>query len=77
MVVSRRRMLLGFLVLPVRMMVGRLQMMVCGGVMVRGGVMVMLGGRVFGLLCHGCVLPRGIRGRGRLARNEGPRSDIE
>jgi len=56
MMVSRCRMLFGFLVLPVGMMVGRLQVMVCGRVMVRGGLMVMLDRRVFGLLCHGLVL---------------------
>jgi hypothetical protein len=54
--VSRRRVLLGFLVLPVRVMVGRLQMMVCGRVMVCGGIMVMFDSRMFGLLCHGIVL---------------------
>jgi hypothetical protein len=37
-------------------MVSRLQMMMRGGVMMSGGLMVMLDGRVFGLFCHGLVL---------------------
>jgi hypothetical protein len=56
MLVSRRRVLLGLLVLPVRMMVGRLLVVVCGDVMVCGGLPVMLDGRVFVRLCHGLVL---------------------
>jgi hypothetical protein len=55
-VVSRCRVFLGFLVLPVRVMVGCLQVMVRSGVMVCGGLPVMLDRRVFGLLCHGLVL---------------------
>jgi hypothetical protein len=58
--VSRRRMLLGLVVLPMRVMMGRLQVMVCGGVMVRGGLMMMLHGRVFLWLCHDLVLLRGL-----------------
>ena len=55
MLVSRRGVLPGLLVLPMRVMVGRLMVMVRGGVVVRGGLMVMLDGRMF-LLCHGLVL---------------------
>ena len=54
--VSRRRVLLGLLVLPMGVIVGRLQVMVRGGVMVCGGLTVMLDGRVFGVLCYGLVL---------------------
>jgi hypothetical protein len=54
--VSRRRVFLGLLVLTVGVMVGCLQVMVRGGVMVCGGLSVMLDRRVFGLLCHGLVL---------------------
>jgi hypothetical protein len=38
MLVSCRRLLLGLLVLSVGVMVGRLMMMVCGSMMVRGGL---------------------------------------
>jgi hypothetical protein len=57
--VSCRRMLLGLLVLPVGVMVGRLMMMVCGSVMVRSGLVVVLDSRVFRLVCHGLVLLKG------------------
>jgi ABC-type transport system involved in cytochrome c biogenesis permease component len=66
-VVSRRRMLLGLVVLPVGMMVSCLQVMVRGSVMVCGGHPVMLDRRVFGLLRHRFVLLEkglGIGGRG-------------
>ena len=53
--VRRRGVLPGLLVLPVRVMMGRLMVMVRGGVVVRGGLMVMLDGRMF-RLCHGLVL---------------------
>ena len=59
MLVSRRRVLLGLLVLPVGMMVGRLMMMVCGSMMVCSSLLMMLDGRVFGLVCHGLVLLKG------------------
>jgi hypothetical protein len=62
MLMSRRRVLLGLLVLPVGVMVGRLQVMVCGGVVVCSGLPMMLNGRVFLLLCHGPVLLQGIGG---------------
>jgi len=52
MLVSHRGVLPGLLVLPVRVMVGRLMVMVRGSMVVRGGLMVMLDGRMF-LLCHG------------------------
>jgi hypothetical protein len=55
-VVSRCRVFLGLVVLPVGVVVGCLQVMVRGGVMVCGGLPVMLDCRVFGLLCHGLVL---------------------
>jgi hypothetical protein len=51
-----RRVLLGLLVLPMGVMMGRLMMMVCGSMMVCSGLDVMLYGRVFGLVCHGRVL---------------------
>jgi hypothetical protein len=72
MLVSRRGMLLGFLMLPMRVMVGRLQVVVCGGVMVCGGLMVMIHGRVFGLLWHRCCLLRGMGNNRRSARNDRP-----
>jgi hypothetical protein len=72
-VVSRRRVLLGLLVLPVGVMVGRLQVMVRGGVMVCGGLSVMLDRRVLGLLCHGLVL-QWFGNNGRFAPKDGPRS---
>jgi hypothetical protein len=63
MVVSRRRVLLRFLMLPVGMMVGRLQVMVCGRMMVSGSLMMMLNGWVLGLLCHSRGLLQGFRER--------------
>jgi hypothetical protein len=62
-VVSGRCMLLRLLVLPMRVMVSRLQVVVGGRVMVRGGLQVMLDGRVFVLLCHSLVLRQGIWNR--------------
>jgi hypothetical protein len=59
MVVSRRRVLLGFFMLSVLMMVCCHQVMVRGGMMVCGGLPVMLDRRMFGLFCHGLVLPLG------------------
>jgi hypothetical protein len=53
---SRRRMLLGLVVLPVRVMVSRLQVMVRSGVMVCSGQPMMLDGWVLDLLCHVGVL---------------------
>ena len=73
-VVSRRRVLLGLLVLPVGVMVGRLQVMVRGGVMMCGRLPVMLDGRVFGLLCHGHLLLQGIGEDGRHTPTERTRS---
>ena len=64
MLVSRGRVLLCLLVLPVGVMVGRLMMMVCGSMMVCSGLVVMLDGRVFGLVCHGLVLLDGFGGIG-------------
>jgi hypothetical protein len=57
--VSRRRVLLGLFVLPMGVMMGRLQMMVCGSVMVGGGLPMVLDGRMFGLICHGRILRQG------------------
>src|SRR5262249_23484191 len=65
--VSRRRVLLGLFVLPVGVMMGRLQMMVCGSVMMCSGLPMVLDGRVFGMLCHGRVLRPGPWGEGRIA----------
>jgi hypothetical protein len=67
--VSRRRVLLGLLVLSVGVMVGCLQVMVRGGMMVCGGLPVMLDRRVFGLLCHGLVLLQGFGKRRALCAN--------
>jgi hypothetical protein len=53
---SGRGVLFGFFVLSVDVMVRRLQMMVCGGMMVRGSLMVMFNRSVFGLLGHDCLL---------------------
>jgi hypothetical protein len=53
--VGRRRVPLGVLVLAVGMMVGRLQVMVGRRVMVQGGLVVMLDGRMYVLLCHDLV----------------------
>jgi hypothetical protein len=55
-VVSRRRVLLGFLVLPVGVTVGRVQVVVCSRMMMCCGLLVMLDSRMLGLLCHGIVL---------------------
>jgi len=75
MLVSRRRVLLGLLVLPVGVMVGRLMMMVCGSMMVCSGLVVVLDGRVFGLVCHGLVFLKGFGGTGaRRAQDGGLRS---
>jgi hypothetical protein len=57
--VSCRRVLLGLLVLSVGVMVGRLMMMVCGCMMVRSGLVVMLDRCVLGLVWHGLVLREG------------------
>jgi hypothetical protein len=56
MLVSRGRMLLGFLMLPVGVVVGGLQVMMSGSVMVRRSRAVMLCCRVFGWIRHGLVL---------------------
>jgi hypothetical protein len=74
MIVSRRRMLLGLVVLPMGMMMGRLQVMVCGRVMVCGGLTVMLDGRVFLRLCHDLVLLQGFGEHGHNAPEAGPHS---
>jgi hypothetical protein len=50
MLVSRSRVLLGLLVLSVGVVVSRLVVMMSGSVMVRGCLMVMLNGRVLGVL---------------------------
>jgi hypothetical protein len=65
--VSRRRVLLGLVVLSVGVMVGRLRVMVCGGVMVCCGLPMVLDGRVFGLRRHGHVLLQGFGKRARRA----------
>jgi hypothetical protein len=62
--VSRVRVLLGLFMLPVGMMMGRLVVMVCGGVMVRSGLPMVLYGRMLGLLGHGRVLRQGSWGMG-------------
>jgi hypothetical protein len=54
--VSGCRVSLRLLVLPVGVMVGRLQVMVRGGVMVGSGLPVLLDRQMFGLLWHGLVL---------------------
>jgi hypothetical protein len=59
-VVSRRCVLLSVLVLPVRVTMGRLQVMMRGRVMMCRGLRVMLDSRMFGLLWHGTVLRSGI-----------------
>jgi hypothetical protein len=66
MVVSRCRVLPGLVVLPVGVMVGRLQVVVRGRVMMCSRLIVMLDGWVFGLLCHGCILLQEIEERGTL-----------
>jgi hypothetical protein len=58
--VSRRRVLLGLVVLPVGVVVGCLMVVVCGSVMMCGGLPVVLDGRVFGLVCHALVLRTGV-----------------
>jgi hypothetical protein len=65
-------MLPGLVVLPVGVKMGRLQMMVCGGVMVCGGLTVMLDGRVFLWFCHGLVLLQGLDERRHGAPEDGP-----
>jgi hypothetical protein len=60
--VGRRRVPLGVLVLAVGMMVGRLQVMVGRRVMVQGGLVVMLDGRMYVLLWHDLV-PSVVLGR--------------
>jgi hypothetical protein len=60
--------LLGLLVLPVVVIVGCLQVMMRGGVMVCRSLPVMLNRRVFGLLCHGNILlQQGLGNEGRFA----------
>jgi hypothetical protein len=54
--VSRLRVFLGLVVLAVGVMVGRLKVMMRSGVMMRGRLVVMLDGRVCGLLWHGVFL---------------------
>jgi hypothetical protein len=66
MFVSRRGVLLGLLMLAMSVVVGRLQVMVRGRVMVGGGLHVMLDGRMFVLLCHGCVLLHGFKEHTRI-----------
>jgi hypothetical protein len=56
-VVSHCRVLLGVVMLSVGVIVRCLQMVVRGCVVVCGSLPVMLDSRVFGLLCHGFVLP--------------------
>jgi hypothetical protein len=51
--VGRRRVLLGLLVLPVGVVVRRLQVVVCRRVVVRRRHQVMLGGRMLVLFGHG------------------------
>jgi hypothetical protein len=75
MLLSRRRVLLGVLVLPVRVVMGRLQVVMRGRVMMCCGLMVMLDGRMFGLLWHGFVLCSGIGDRWAVcAQNTRPQS---
>jgi hypothetical protein len=64
MIVSRRRVLLGLVVLTVGMMVGRLQVMMSCRMVMCGGLHVMLDGRVFELLWHGLVLLQGLASSG-------------
>jgi hypothetical protein len=56
MLMSRRRMLLGLVMLPVGVIVGRLVVMMSGRVMMSSSLTVVLNGWVFGLLWHGLVL---------------------
>jgi hypothetical protein len=74
MLVSRRRMLLGLIVLPVGVMLSRLQVMVRSGVMVCGGLTVMLDGRVFRWFCHGLALLQGFGEHRHTAPNDAPHS---
>jgi hypothetical protein len=46
----------GLFVLTVGMMVCRLQMMMCGGMVVRGSLMVMFNRSVLRLFSHDCLL---------------------
>jgi hypothetical protein len=54
--VSRRGVLLGLIVLAMGMMMGRLEVMVRGGVVTRGRLVVVLDRRVLVRFCHGSVL---------------------
>jgi hypothetical protein len=72
MFVSRRRVLLGLLMLAMGVVVGRLQVMVRRRVMVCGGLHVMLDGRVFVLLCHGRVLLQAFKEHRRITHSLGP-----
>jgi hypothetical protein len=54
--VGRRRVLLSLLMLAVGVMVRRLEVVVGGGVMARGGQVMMLDSRVLARLCHRAVL---------------------
>jgi hypothetical protein len=56
MLVCGRRVLLGLFMLPVIVVVGRLEMVMGGGVMMGGGQMVMLGGWVLLSFGHDRVL---------------------
>jgi hypothetical protein len=56
MLVSRGRMLLGLFVLARSMVVGRLKVMVAGGVMAGRSLVVMVNRRMFVLFWHGFVL---------------------
>jgi hypothetical protein len=53
MFVSRRRVLLGLLVLAMRVVVGSLEVVVSGRVMAGGGLVMMLHRGVFGVFGHG------------------------
>jgi hypothetical protein len=50
--VSRSRMLLGLFVFAKTVMMFRLMVVMCGGVVVSGGLVVMLTRRMLRLLCH-------------------------
>lgn len=72
MLVGRRRVLLGLLVLPVGVVVGRLQVMMCRRLMVCRGLLVMLDSRVCVLLRHDLALQR-FRRAGALHPRSAPR----
>jgi hypothetical protein len=74
MFVSRRRMLFGLLMLPVRMVVGRLMVMMSGSVMMSGCHTVMLRGRVLGLFCHSFCSPGEVWGERHAVLERGSRS---